>query len=67
MGTAAGALMSMGFAELAGWLLGHTHYGYTLLFILAACSFPLAITIVHVFIPRWEPLSFPEEAAPVGG
>jgi ACS family hexuronate transporter-like MFS transporter len=64
LGTAFGALGSMAFAEFAGWYLQRTGGNYTLLFILAGCGFPLAITAVHLFIPRWEPVQLERGAAP---
>jgi ACS family hexuronate transporter-like MFS transporter len=56
LGTAAGAVGSMAFAEFAGWYLKQTGGNYTLLFILAGCGFPLAFAALHLFIPRWEPV-----------
>jgi len=56
LGTAAGAIGSMTFAEFAGWYLQRTGGDYTLLFILAGCGFPLAFVALHLFIPKWEPV-----------
>jgi ACS family hexuronate transporter-like MFS transporter len=60
LGTAAGAIGSMTFAEFAGWYLARSGGNYTLLFVLAGCGFPLAITAVHLFIPHWEPVQLKE-------
>jgi ACS family hexuronate transporter-like MFS transporter len=60
LGTAAGAVGSMTFAEFAGWYLARSGGNYTLLFVLAGCGFPLAIAVIHLFIPRWEPVRLKE-------
>jgi MFS transporter, ACS family, hexuronate transporter len=60
LGTAAGAIGSMAFAEFAGWHLNHTEGNYTLLFVLAGIGFPLAFTAIHLFIPTWEPVRLDE-------
>lgn len=59
MGTAAGAVGSMAFAELAGALLKQSESYYTLLYVMAGCGFPLAILAVHLFIPHWQPVQLP--------
>jgi len=56
LGTAAGAIGSMTFAEFAGWYLQRTGGDYTLLFILAGCGFSLAFVALHLFIPKWHPV-----------
>ena len=56
LGTAAGSVGSMVFAEFAGWYLQHTHGDYILLFVLAGCGFPLAFIALHLFIPVWDPV-----------
>jgi ACS family hexuronate transporter-like MFS transporter len=57
LATAAGSIGSMIFAEFAGWYLARSHGSYVLLFALAGCGFPIAFATVHLFIPRWEPVS----------
>jgi ACS family hexuronate transporter-like MFS transporter len=54
LGTAAGAIGSMAFAEFAGCYLQHTNANYSLLFVLAGCGFPCAFMAVHLFIPHWQ-------------
>jgi ACS family hexuronate transporter-like MFS transporter len=54
LGTAAGSIGSMVFAEFAGWYLQRTGGHYSLLFVLAGCGFPCAFLAVHLFIPHWQ-------------
>jgi ACS family hexuronate transporter-like MFS transporter len=64
LGTAAGAIGSMAFAEFAGWYLQHTGGNYSLLFVLAGCGFPCAFLAVHMFIPRWQVVVLEDQVGP---
>ena len=64
LGTAAGAVGSMAFAEFAGWYLQHTGGNYSLLFLLAGCGFPFAFLAVIIFILRWQPVLLESQVDP---
>ncbi len=64
LGTAAGAIGSMAFAEFAGWYLQHTGGNYSLLFVLAGCGFPCAFLAVHMFIPHWQVVVLENQVGP---
>ena len=69
IGTTAGSIGGMLLAESAGWLL-HRSGSYWPLFAIASGSYVLAWLIVHLLVPRIEPVAFevpsPEASACAG-
>ena len=66
-GTAAG-LASVGFFLLIGCVLDWTNalFGekdYLVPFIIAGSAYPLATVVIHLLLPRLEPMQFDEEPA----
>lgn len=56
LGTFAGSICAIAYAELAGRLLEHSG-NYFVLFVIAAVACPLGITILHILVPRWNPVA----------
>jgi hypothetical protein len=54
LGGLAGALGSVILQSVAGVTIELTHGNYLPLFIVAACAYPLAILMIHLFSPRLE-------------
>ena len=55
LGGFAGALGGMLMAKYAGWVL-ETVGSYTPIFMVAACAYLLALLVVHLINPRYEPV-----------
>ena len=55
MGGFAGSLAGMGFAKLVGYILDLTH-SYVVLFAIAPCAYFVALAIIHLLVPRIEPV-----------
>ncbi len=54
LGGAAGALGGMLMAKYAGWVL-QSIGSYTPIFVVAACAYLVALLVVHLLTPRYEP------------
>jgi ACS family hexuronate transporter-like MFS transporter len=55
LGGASGALGGMLMAKYSGWVL-ETLGSYTPIFIVAACAYLIALLVVHLVTPRYEPV-----------
>ncbi len=62
LGGAAGAFGGMLMAKSAGWVL-QTVGSYTPIFVAAACAYLLALTVVHLLVPRYRPVTTGAEPA----
>ncbi|HEY0301191.1 MAG TPA: MFS transporter [Rhizomicrobium sp.] len=62
IGGAAGALGGMLMAKYAGWVLEGLG-SYTPIFLVAACAYLVALTVVHLLTPRYKPAETGEAAA----
>jgi MFS transporter, ACS family, hexuronate transporter len=51
IGGTAGALGGTVFAQLAGYVLDHTH-NYSVMFLMCGCSYVLAMLIFQALVPR---------------
>jgi ACS family hexuronate transporter-like MFS transporter len=56
-----GAIGGMMIATTAGWIL-HLTGSYHSLFVLAGCTYLLALLVIHLLVPRLEPARIGEEA-----
>lgn len=65
IGGMAAALGGMGVAKAVGIVLDTTH-SYVVPFILAAAAYPLALAVVHLLLPRLEPMKLPVEDTNMG-
>jgi ACS family hexuronate transporter-like MFS transporter len=61
-GGAAGALGSMLMAKYAGWVL-QTLGSYTPIFVVSACAYLVALSVVHLLTPRYAPVQGLEQPA----
>jgi ACS family hexuronate transporter-like MFS transporter len=62
MGSACGSAAAIVLAEVVGKVLQKTG-SYSALFVVAGLSLPLAVTLLHLLAPRWEPVQLTENAA----
>jgi ACS family hexuronate transporter-like MFS transporter len=53
VGTFAGSLASIAFAELAGRVLQRSN-NYQMLFVIAGIACPMGVVALHALVPRWE-------------
>lgn len=56
LGGAAGAVGSMLMAKYAGWVL-QTLGSYTPIFVVASCTYLVALLVVHLITPRYDPVA----------
>jgi ACS family hexuronate transporter-like MFS transporter len=56
IGGMAGAVGGMLLSEITGHLLDWTHNNYHVPFYMAALAYPLALLIIHLLLPRLEPM-----------
>jgi ACS family hexuronate transporter-like MFS transporter len=61
LGGMAAAVGGMFIAKLVGWVLDTTG-SYVVPFVIAACVYPVALTILHVLLPHLEPMKLKEES-----
>lgn len=54
LGSACGSAVAMMLALFVGSVLEHTG-SYRIPFLIAGLSLPLAVTVLHVLVPRWKP------------
>ena len=59
LGGLSGALGGMAMSKYAGWVL-QTLGSYTPIFIFASIAYLLALLVVHVIVPRYDPVQLPE-------
>jgi MFS transporter, ACS family, hexuronate transporter len=60
IGGMAGAIGGMFIAKLAGWILEKTG-NYLVLFAIASTAYLVALAIIHILLPRLEPMNIPVE------
>jgi len=60
VGGMAGSLAGMGFAQLVSRVLHFTHNNYLVPFALAASSYLLALGLIHLLLPRLQPMRLAE-------
>jgi ACS family hexuronate transporter-like MFS transporter len=58
-----GSIASMIFAQSAGFIL-QTTGSYWVLFLIAACAYPLALIVMHTVLPRMTPVVFSATESP---
>jgi ACS family hexuronate transporter-like MFS transporter len=58
-GGMAGGIGVMLFQAFVGRWLDHTHNNYTLIFAIASGAYLVALLIIHLLMPRLEPMRFP--------
>jgi ACS family hexuronate transporter-like MFS transporter len=59
LGGLSGALGGMAMSKYAGWVL-QTLGSYTPIFIFASVAYLLALLVVHLIVPRYDPVSLPQ-------
>ena len=62
LGSACGSVAAIVLAEVVGKVLQNTG-SYSVLFVVAGLSLPLAVTLLHLLAPRWEPIRLNESTA----
>jgi ACS family hexuronate transporter-like MFS transporter len=50
----------MAMAKYASWVLETLHHDYTPIFIFASVAYLLALLVVHLIVPRYDPVTLPQ-------
>ena len=58
IGGMAGSLAGMGFAQLVSRVLDATHNNYAVPFAIAASTYLVALVVIHLLLPKLEPMTF---------
>jgi ACS family hexuronate transporter-like MFS transporter len=64
IGGMAGSLVGMGFAQFVSRILFFTNNNYLVPFAVAASTYLVAVILIHLLLPRLEPMAFSHTAVP---
>jgi MFS transporter, ACS family, hexuronate transporter len=59
LGGLAAGFVAWGFQKLTGRILDHWSNGYLAIFVVASCAYLVNLAIIHLLVPRMEPMKIP--------